>query len=374
MKIALVHDFLAQDGGAERVLKAFHEIWPEAPIFVLFHDKEKIKDFKEADIRESFIAKLPYGKTKYQWYLPWMPLATERHNLHDFDLVLSSTSAFAKGILTRPQTLHISYCHTPTRYLWTDTHEYLEDLKYNRLVKFFLPPLIHRLRLWDKMSVDRVDHFIANSYNVKNRIQKYYRREAEVIYPPVDVYKFKVADKVGDYFLAGGRLVPYKRFDLLIKVFNRLGYKLKIFGIGPELNKLKKMARSNIEFLGGVSDKEKAELMSGAKAFLHPQIEDLGITPLESMAAGRPVIAYPVGGATETVIHGETGVYFKNQTWETLLDTVLHFNHENWDSAKIRNFAEHFSVASFKDKIKKYTEDHWEEFKKGLNQCELEIK
>jgi len=374
MKIALVHDFLSQAGGAERVLKAFHEIWPEAPIFVLFHDKEKIKDFKEADVRESFIAKLPYGKTKYQWYLPWMPLATERHNLHDFDLVLSSTSAFAKGVLTRPQTLHISYCHTPTRYLWTDTHEYLEDLKYNRLVKSFLPPLIHRLRLWDKMSVDRVDHFIANSYNVKNRIQKYYRRDSEVIYPPVDVYKFKIADKVGDYFLAGGRLVPYKRFDLLVKVFNRLGYNLKIFGIGPELNKLKKIARPNIEFLGGVSDKEKAELMSRAKAFLHPQVEDLGITPLESMASGRPVIAYPVGGATETVIHGETGVYFKNQTWEALLDTVLNFNYENWDSAKIRNFAEHFSIATFKDKIKKYTEDHWEEFKKGMNQCELEIK
>lgn len=374
MRIALVHDYLAQDGGAERVLKAFHELWPEAPVFVLFHDKEKITGFDKADIRESFIAKLPYGRTKYQWYLPWMPLATERHNLHEFDVVLSSTSAFAKGILTRPNTLHISYCHTPTRYLWTDTHEYLEDLKYSRLVKVFLPALIHRLRLWDKMSVDRVDYFVANSHTVKNRIQKYYRRDSEVIYPPVDTHLFKISSEVGDYFLAGGRLVPYKRFDLLVKVFNRLGYKLKIFGTGPELEKLKQLARPNIEFLGGVTDIEKAELMSKAKAFLHPQVEDLGITPIESMAAGRPVIAYPVGGVTETVIHGETGVYFKDQSWEALLDTVLHFNHENWDSAKIRAFAEKFAVDSFKEKIKNLVKDRWEEFNRGLNQCELKIQ
>lgn len=374
MKIALVHDYLSQDGGAERVLKAFHEIWPEAPIFVLFHDESKIKDFSNADVRQSFISKLPFNKTRYQWYLPWMPLATERHNLHEYDVVLSSTSAFAKGVLTRPNTLHISYCHTPTRYLWTDTHEYLEELRYNRLIKSFLPPLIHKLRLWDQMSVDRVDHFVANSYTVKNRIHKYYRRDAKVIYPPVDTHLFKISADVGDYFLAGGRLVPYKKFDLLIKVFNRLGYKLKIFGVGPELNKLKKLAKSNIEFLGGVTDQEKAELMSHAKAFLHPQVEDLGITPIESMASGRPVIAYPVGGVTETVIHGETGVYFPEQTWESLLDTVLHFNHENWDSGKIREYSQKYSVENFKEKIKKCVEDRWEEFRKGFNQCELEIK
>ncbi len=374
MRVALVHDYLSQDGGAERVLKAFHEIWPEAPIFVLFHDKNKIPYFVEADVRESFISRLPWGRKKYQWYLPWMPLATERHNLHDFEVVISSTSAFAKGVLTRPNTLHISYCHTPTRYLWTDTHEYLEDLKYNRLIKAFLPRLIHHLRLWDKMSVDRVDHFIANSHTVKNRIQKYYRRDSEVIYPPVDVEKFKIANEIGDYFLAGGRLVPYKRFDLLIKVFNRLGYKLKIFGIGPELQKLKKIAKNNIEFLGLVTDEEKSELMSRAKAFLHPQVEDLGITPIESMAAGRPVIAYPVGGAGETVVHGETGIFFRDQTWESLLDTVMHFNHENWDSPKIREHAEKFGVDNFKKYIREYVEDKYEEFKKGWNQCELPIK
>ncbi|MFH1947228.1 MAG: glycosyltransferase [Candidatus Magasanikbacteria bacterium] len=374
MKVALVHDYLSQDGGAERVLKAFHELWPEAPIFVLFHDKKKITDFNQEKIKESFIAHLPWGRKKYQWYLPWMPLATERHNLHEFDVVISSTSAFAKGVLTRPDTLHISYCHTPTRYLWTDTHEYIEDLKYNRLIKSALPKLIHHLRMWDKMSVDRVDHFIANSGTVKNRIQKYYRRDSDIIYPPVDVHKFTVSDDLGDYFVSGGRIVSYKRFDLLVQVFNRLGWPLKIFGTGPEMENLRKIARDNIKFLGRISDEEKGRLLSHAKAFIHPQVEDFGITPIESMAAGRPVIAYPVGGASETVIPGETGVFFKEQTWESLFDTILHFNHECWDSEKIRTWSERFSADNFKDRVKHYVDDRYEEFRQGMDQCALDIR
>lgn len=375
MKIALVHDYLSQDGGAERVLKSFHEIWPEAPIFVLFYDKNKLPEFNDAEIRESFISHLPFGRKKYQWYLPWMPLATERHNLHNFDVVLSSTSAFAKGVLTRPDTLHVSYCHTPTRYLWTDTHEYIEDLKYSRLVKAFLPRLIHHLRLWDKASVDRVDHFIANSGTVRGRIQKYYRRDSDIIYPPVDTHKFFINKEVGDYFLSGGRLVPYKRFDLLVQVFNRLKkLKLKIFGEGPELENLKKLSRGNVEFIGKITDEEKAKLMSQARAFIHPQVEDLGITPIESMASGRPVIAYPVGGVTETIIPGETGVFFAEQDWHSLLDVILHFNHENWDSAKIREHALKYNTEHFKDKIRRYVEDRYEEFKAGKNQCVLDIR
>ncbi|MBU0596791.1 glycosyltransferase [Patescibacteria group bacterium] len=373
MKIALVHDYLAQDGGAERVLKAFHEIWPEAPIFVLFHDPARIKYFKEADIRQSFLARLPYGKSKYQWYLSLMPLATERHNLHGFDVVLSSTSAFAKGVLTRPETLHISYCHTPTRYLWAETHEYISDLKYNRLIKAFLPRIIHRLRLWDKMSVDRVDHFIANSRTVQQRINKYYRRDSEVIYPPVDMARHQPSSPIGNYFLSGGRIVPYKRFDLLVSVFNRLKTPLKIFGEGPELEALKKRAKSNIEFLGRITDEKKIELLRGARAFIHPQIEDLGITPIESMAAGRPVIAYGVGGVTETVIPGETGVFFYEQTWEELLDVIIHFNHMEWDSEKIRQRAEQFSSEQFKNRIKSCVEERYEEFNRGFQQCKLDM-
>jgi glycosyltransferase involved in cell wall biosynthesis len=374
MKVALVHDYLAQDGGAERVLKSFHEIWPNAPIFVLFHDRERIPYFGEADIRESFISRMPFGRSKYQWYLPMMPRATERHNLHEFDLVLSSTSAFAKGVLTRPDTLHISYCHTPTRYLWTDTHEYIADLKYNRLVKAMIPRLIHHMRLWDKMSVDRVDHFVANSGTVRHRIQKYYRRDSDIIYPPVDIHQFHIQEHLGNYFLAGGRLVPYKRFDLLIQVFNRLGIPLKIFGDGPERDSLEEMAKSNIQFVGKVSDRQKADLFSHALAFLHPQIEDLGITPIESMAAGRPVIAFGQGGVTETVIPGKTGIFFHEQRWESLLDTIINFNPNSWDSSEIQGWAQKFSSDDFKDRLKKYVDDRYAEFQQGLWQCQLDVR
>lgn len=366
MKIALVHDYLAQDGGAERVLKAFHEIWPDAPIFVLFHQKGSVEGFADADIRESFFRLLPFGRTRYQWYLPWMPLAVERHNLHEFDVVLSSTSAFAKGVLTRPNTLHISYCHTPTRYLWTDTHEYIAELKYNRIIKSFLPPVIHRLRMWDKASVDRVDHFIANSHTVKKRISKYYRRPSDIIYPPADIHKFFISSKIENYFLTGGRVVPYKRFDLVVEVFNRLGWPLKIFGTGPDLDRLKRHAKSNIEFLGRVTDAQKAELMSKAKAFLHPQIEDLGITPIESMASGRPVIAYGVGGVTETVLHGKTGLFFHQQNWEHLLDALLRFEKIDWNPQEIRTHASTFAVENFKKQMQEYVENRYDEFKETL--------
>ncbi|PJA89847.1 MAG: glycosyltransferase family 4 protein, partial [Candidatus Magasanikbacteria bacterium CG_4_9_14_3_um_filter_32_9] len=260
MKIALVHDYLSQDGGAERVLKVFSEIWPEAPIFVLFYDREKLTQFNNSDVRESFLAKIPFIKDHYQWTLPFMPLATEYHNLKDFDIVLSSSSAFAKGVITDPETVHISYCHTPTRYLWTDTHEYIANLKYNKLIKLALPRVIHKMRIWDRTSADRVDKFIANSKVVQKRIKKYYGRNSEVIYPPINVDKFYVSDEIGDYFISGGRMVSYKRFDLIVQVFNRLGWPIKIFGDGPELEKLKQHSKLNIEFVGRISDDEKSRL------------------------------------------------------------------------------------------------------------------
>lgn len=374
MKIALVHDYLSQDGGAERVLRAFHELWPEAPIFVLFEQKGKVAGFDQAIIRESFLARLPFGRTKYQWYLPLMPLAVEKYQLNEFDVVLSSTSAFAKGVLTRSDALHISYCHTPTRYLWTDTYEYIADLAYNRIVKSFLPTLLHRLRLWDKMSVDRVDHFIANSDTVRARIQKYYRRDSDIIYPPVASSQFAAAAPVEDYFLAGGRIVRYKRFDLLVRVFNRLGWKLKIFGDGPALADLRKIAKSNIEFLGRVSDEEKARLMVRTRAFINPQVEDLGITVLEAMAAGRPVIAYGVGGATETVIPNKTGVLFYEQNWQVLYQTLRDFDHQIWDAQVIRAWAQRFDENHFKDLIKQYVADKYSRHKAGQAQCRLQVR
>lgn len=365
MKIALVHDYLSQDGGAERVLQAFHRIWPNAPIFVLFHDKKQIPQFTHADIRESFISMCPFGRKKYQWYLPLMPLATESHDLSEFDVVLSSTSAFAKGVITKPHTLHISYCHTPTRYLWSDTHSYIEELRYNKFIKSLLPRVMHRMRLWDKSSVDRVDYFIANSETVRARIDKYYRRSSDVIYPPIDANTFFISDRIGDYFVGGGRMVPYKRFDLIIRTFNRLGFPLKLFGTGPELSRLQRIAKSNIEFVGKISDTEKALLLSRAKAFIHPQIEDLGITPLESMASGRPVIAYPVGGVSETVIPGVTGTFFTDQRWESLFDVVQSFDADSWNPRLIREHAMRFDVDQFTSRIQSYVEDQFFKFQRN---------
>lgn len=368
MRIALVHDYLAQDGGAERVLKAFHEIWPEAPIFVLFHDPKKISGFEGADVRESVLARIPGGRAKFQWLLPWMPLATEKYDLRDFDVVLSSASGFAKGVITGPQTVHISYCHTPPRYLWADGGDYLADLRLSRAIKMFLPGLMHRLRLWDKMSVDRVDHFIANSRTTAARIAKYYRRPSDVIHPPAEISALTANNTLGDYYAAGGRLVPYKRVDLVVKAFNRLGWPVKIFGTGPELSYLRRIAKPNIEFLEKISDREKSELLSRALAFIHPQLEDFGITPVEAMAAGRPVIALGAGGATETVLPGETGVFFREQSWEALLNTLLHFDPHAWDRARIREHALQFGTQNFKTSIKKYVDDRYEEFQQGVKQ------
>ena len=374
MKVALVHDYLSQDGGAERVLKALHELYPSAPIFVLFYDKQTTpKYFLAQDLHYTFLQFMPWGVSHYRWYLALMPFATERHDLSEFDVVISSTSAFAKGIITAARGLHLCYCHTPTRYLWTDTHSYIEDLNYNRLVKTILPPLISRLRSWDQMSAQRVDHFIANSANVRQRIQKYYRRDAEVIYPPVDTQIFKIADSLGDYYLAGGRLGPYKRFDLVVTVFNRLGGPLKIFGSGPEEEKLKMMAQKNIEFLGPVDDVQKAELYSRALAFIHPQVEDFGITAVESMAAGRPVIALAAGGALETVAEGVTGRFFSELTWESLLDILLKFDLAGFDSVKIRNHALQFSADNFKSKMAEQVRGRYEDWQKGWREMPLNL-
>lgn len=371
MKIALVHDYLIQDGGAERVLRAFMEIWPDAPIFVLFHDKKRWPQFRGRDIRASVLQGLPGVVRYYRWTLPFMPAATEHHDLGEFDLVLSSASAFAKGVITRPEALHICYCHTPTRYLWTDTHSYIKDLQTNRFIKFFLPIILTSLRMWDRTSALRVDKFLSNSKTVSARVKKYYERDAEVIYPPTDCAQFYISDKIGNYFLAGGRLVAYKRFDLVIEVFNRLGWPLIIFGKGPYENELRKVAKKNIKFVGRVSDQERAKLLSECLAFLHPQLEDLGLLPLETMASGRPVIAFGKGGALETVVHGKTGIFFDEQTWESLLDAIIKFKPEQYNPQEIRQWVKQFDVALFKQRIKTYVEQAYEEFKGGQKTARL---
>ena len=370
MKIALIHDHLTQEGGAEKVLKTFQEIFPEAPTYTLFYDQKKLGSlFLGKDIRTSFLQKIPGATKNYQWFLPLMPTATESYDLMNYDVVISSCSALAKGVITRSNSLHICYCHTPTRYLWSDTHRYVAELKRSRLIKKVIPLVLSRLRAWDQLAAQRVDFFIANSKNVSDRIEKYYRRQSIIIQPPVETHKFHISQKTEKYFLTGGRLVPYKHFDLTVLAFNQLGISLKIFGEGPMLKKLKSLAKPNIEFLGKVDDEKLAELYSKAIAFIHPQIEDFGITAAESMASGRPVIAYAAGGACETVVENVTGKFFDEQSWEALADAVVRFKPQNFNPQKIKEYAEQYNSSRFKKEIQDFIKDKWQALQARQIKC-----
>jgi len=352
MRIALVHDALNQLGGAEYVLQAFHDMFPHAPIFTLVDDGVvKKKLFPRAEIHTSFLQRIPGGVSRYKWYLPLHPTAIEHLDLSGFDVVLSSSSFFAKGVITKPETLHICYCHTPTRYLWHDTHDYTEDLHHGRTVRAFLPAILSRLRLWDQMASHRVDKFIANSQTTQARIKKYYRRDSTVVHPPVDWNQFYIAKQPSDYYLMVGRLRPYKKHALAIKAFNRLGLPLVIAGDGEEYKQLRKIAGPNIMFVRRFDNEQRAWLYAHCQAFINPQEEDFGIVTVEAMAAGRPVIAYAKGGALETVVPGVTGVFFGEQSVDGLIDAVRAFEPSDYDPVRIREHAKQFERERFKAQI-----------------------
>ncbi len=353
MKVALVHDYLVQDGGAERVLLALHELYPQAPIFTLFHDPALTHpDLAKADIRPSSLNTQPFAPRHYQWYLPFMPQAVEAFDLSTFDLVISNSSSFSKGAIASPHALHIGYCHTPTRFLWQDRIGYVNDLPQPRLVKAFLPYFLHRLRQWDRLAAERPDILLTNSETSRLRIKRYYQREAQVIYPPVDVDKIALSLEDKGYWLAGGRLVAYKRFDLIVQAFAKLGLPLTIFGDGPERSKLAALAGSQTKFVGRVDEATKIELYHGCRGLVHPQVEDFGIIAVEAMAAGKPVIAYGRGGAQETVIHGITGLHLEVQCWQDLAEAVRTFNQQTFEPARIRQHAEQFSRVRFLDTMR----------------------
>ncbi|PIT90481.1 MAG: glycosyltransferase family 4 protein [Candidatus Komeilibacteria bacterium CG10_big_fil_rev_8_21_14_0_10_41_13] len=364
MKVALTHDHLFQIGGAEKVLLELHNIFPESPVYTLIHNPEKSGLFNDLDIKTSFLQKLPFARNHFKWYLGLMPIAWEQLDFSDYDIVISSSSAFSKGILTPPNTLNISYCHSPTRYLWSDAHKYVEELKQPKVIKKLLPIMLNRLRTWDYTAAQRVDKFIANSEFVAKRIKKYYQRESTVIYPPVETDKFKISEELGNYYVLVSRLRPYKKVDLAIKAFNKLHIPLKIIGGGEEITSLKKIAKDNIEFLGEASDQKRNEVISKALAFIHPQEEDFGIAAVEAMASGRPVIAYKSGGALETVQEGLSGKLFAEQSWEALAEAVLEFQKDlnNYDARAIKNHAENFSVNQFEKKMKDFVSQSWQEF------------
>ena len=358
MKIALVHDYLVQYGGAERVLEAFTEIFPKAPIFTMVYDK-KLMDgaFENKKIKTSFLQKIPFVGSHHRLFPLLMPTAIEQFDFSGFDVVLSDSNSYAKGIITGTNTLHITYCHTPMRYAWDDCHKYLREFKYSKLTKKLVPFAMNYIRLWDKISANRPDEYIANSNFVSMRIRKYYDKNSVVINPPASIDKFNISKNVENYFLMTGRALPYKRFDIAVKAFNELGLPLKIIGKGPEIKKLKKIAKNNIEFLGYLSDKETSSYFSKCKAFIFPPEEDFGITPLEAMASGRPVIAFKGGGALETIIENKTGMFFSKQTAKSIIEVVKKFDSKNFNPKEIRAHAMKFDKEIFKKKIKKFIEE-----------------
>lgn len=360
MRIALVTDFLTQLGGAEKVLEAVHEIWPEAPVYTLIYDEKTTRgQFLSYQIKTSFLQNFPLAKKYYRWFLPLMPIFIEKIDFTGYDFVFSICSAFAKGVIIRGKTKSICYLLTPTRYLWVEPKEYLKNLRgLENLAKFFLPKVLDYLRQWDLKAIKRPDKVIAISKFIKERIEKYYQRLPDaIIYPPVEVEKFFISRDLGNYFLIISRPRYYKRVDLVIQAFNRLKIPLKIIGISKkEGRKLFPKINKNIEFLGYLSEKEKANYLSHCLALIHPQEEDFGITAVEAMASGRPVIAYKAGGALETVIDNLTGKFFEEQTWEALADTVIRFKPEEFDPEKIRQHSKKFSKERFKEEIKNFIE------------------
>ena len=334
------------------MLEALSHLFPTAPIYTLFYDKKRTGlAFEGKDIRTSFLQKIPFISRAHHLFPILMPLGIESFDLSSYDLVISSSASFAKGIITRPETLHICYCHTPTRYLWQDSSSYMEDTRYPRMLKFWIPLATAYLRIWDRQAAKRPDFLFANSQFVQRRIAKYYGRKSRVIHPPVNFDFFAARGGPGPpqeaYFLVVGRLVPYKRFDIAVRACTELGVSLKIIGDGPERKYLERIAGPTIEFVGLVSERMLPNYYRHARALLFPQEEDFGITALEAMASGKPLIAYRGGGAMEIIEDRKTGIFFDEQTPESLIEAIKRFNALTFDSDFIRESVEQYDRKYF---------------------------
>lgn len=348
-KVALVHDWLVGRAGGERVLKCLHDMYPEAPIYTLVYDEEKAPEWcKDCDIRTTYIQGWPGGKTHHKLLLSFMPKAWESLDLTEYDLVISSCSSCCKGVLTRPDAVHVCYCHSPIRYVWDLYYDYYEGA--GTLKRMLMPGMIHKVRMWDYLAAQRVDYFVANSEFVSKRIRKFYRRESAVIHPGAYIPEVLPNVATGDYYLVVSRLVGYKRIDLAVEACNRLGRRLVIVGPGgEEEERLRKLAGPTIEFRGRLSDEEMRIAYAGAKAFLFPGIEDYGLTPVEAMGYGVPVLAYGEGGALETVEDGRTGMFFHEQSVDSLVGCMERFEREgvSYSREQIHEYSKDFSEESF---------------------------
>ena len=361
MRVAIVHDYLAQAGGAERVIEAMHALWPDAPIYTSIYDPDAtLPSFRQMDIRTSFLQafKVARKAKTHKLMLPFFPAAFEHFDMSGYDVVISNTTSFAKGVITGPETCHICYCHTPARFAWR-YHEYVSQGSFGRMARRVLPFMVHRLRQWDLSAASRVDFFLSNSYNIARRVQKYYGRTSDVLYPPVETSRFHIAPTPrADYYLVVSRLLGYKRVDLAVEACTRLNLPLKIVGGGPDKERLQALAGPTVEFLGRVGDGEVEELLAHCRAFIFPGEEDFGIAPVEAMASGRPVIAYGWGGATETVVDGETGVFFHEPTTDALVDAMHRLDAMPVAPARIRAHAETFDTKAFQARLLSLVEAH----------------
>ena len=361
-RIAIVHEWLTTMRGGEKCLEAMCELFPHADLYTLVHVRGSTSaTIERMSITTSFVQNLPFSKRAFRYYLPLFPLAVERFDLTEYDLVISSHHCVAKGVRTGPKTLHICYCHTPMRYIWNQYDEYF-GRKAGIITRAGARLFRDYLRRWDVRTAENPHHFVANSNNVRKRIEQIYHRTADVIYPPVDVDSFQVSMRADDYFLVAGALVPYKRVDLAVEAFNETGQNLVVAGAGPESLRLKLLAKANIEFVGWQSNEKLRSLYSGCRALIFPGEEDFGIVPLEAIASGKPVIAYGKGGALETVMDGETGLLFPEQTVESLLQALRRLNAVRFEPAALRTHAMKFDKTVFLSRLREYVKKRWEVF------------
>lgn len=352
LKVAIVHDHLNAYGGAERVLDELHAMYPDAPVFVDLYDPTRLPaHYRTWDIRPSWLNRIKALRRRHQPLLPILPAIYESMDLEGYDVVLSDPSGFCKGVLTNPETCHISYCHSPPRFLW-DFQRYAEREKLGRVSRSVLAPMLPRLRAWDRAAADRVDYYVATSGLVQARIDKFYRRPSVVIPPPVNASTFQASAVDDGYYLMLMRLVGWKRPDIVVEACTRLGLPLVVAGGGRDEARLRRLAGPTVRFVGPVWDDEIRELYARCRAFILPAIEDFGITPLEAMASGKPVIAVGAGGVLDTVIPGVTGTFFAEQTVEAVVATLQEFDPRSYDPTRIRAHAEQFDAPIFRKRLR----------------------
>lgn len=358
MKLAIVHDYLGQFGGAERVVGVLHEMFPEAPIYTSYYLPDRtFPIFRDARIITSFMQQLPDLSRRFRFYLPLYPAAFAQFDLKDYDVVLSSSSGWAHGVRTRYDALHICYCHTPARWLW-DFQKYSERESFNTAIRIGLRAVVPLLRIRDRQISAHPDCYIANSHAVAERIRRCYGREARVIYPPVEVANFPLSSSGGNGYLLVSRLLGYKRIELVVEAFNRLGLPLRVVGDGPLRCSLEKCARPNITFLGAVDDVQLRTELVRCRALLFPGEEDFGIAPLEANACGRPAVAYAGGGALETVLDGCTGILFREPTVDALVEAIMKSTQTDFDPVYLREHARRFGKEVFEREIYRFIEQY----------------